>query len=41
MVLSMDRQVAAALDRMVAGLGEVQPRPPVGDWRTRREGGTG
>lgn len=40
MVLSMDRQVAAALDRMVAGLGEVQPRPPVGDWRTRREGGT-
>ena len=40
MVLSMDRQVAAALDRMVAGLGEVQPRPLVGDWRTRREGGT-
>jgi acetyl esterase/lipase len=40
MVLSMDRQVAAALDRRVAGLGEVQPRPPVGDWRTRREGGT-
>ena len=40
MVLSMDRQIAAALDRMVEGLDEVQPRPPVGDWRMRREGGT-
>ena len=39
MALSMDPQVAAALARMIAGLGEPKPRPAVGDWRTRRENG--
>ena len=39
MGLSMDPQVRSALDRMVAGLGEVKPRPAVGDWRTLRENG--
>ena len=39
MALSMDPQVGAALARMVAGMGEAKPRPPVGDWRTRRENG--
>jgi acetyl esterase/lipase len=35
----MDPQIAAALARLVAGLGEAKPRPAVGDWRTRRENG--
>jgi acetyl esterase/lipase len=35
----MDPQIGAALARMVAALGEVKPRPAVGDWRTRRENG--
>jgi acetyl esterase/lipase len=35
----MDPQIGAALARMIAGLGEVKPRPAVGDWRTRRENG--
>lgn len=39
MPLSMDPEVSAALDRMVAGLGAVKPRPAVGDWRTRRQNG--
>ena len=38
MALSIDLQIGAALNRMVAGLGEVR-RPAVGDWRTRRENG--
>ncbi len=39
MALSLDPQVAAALARMIAGLGGPKPRPAVGDWRTRRENG--
>ena len=39
MALSIDPQVGAALKRMVAGMGEVKPRPAIGDWRTRRENG--
>jgi hypothetical protein len=39
MELSMDRQVGAALARMVARLGEPKPRPAVGDWRAQRESG--
>ena len=39
MALSMDPQVGAVLARMVAGTGGAKPRPPVGDWRTRRANG--
>jgi hypothetical protein len=39
MGLSMDPQVRSALDRMVAGLGEIKPRPAVGDWPTLRQSG--
>jgi acetyl esterase/lipase len=38
MALAIDPQIAAALQRMKAGMGEVR-RPAVGDWQTRRESG--